>query len=250
MCCACQGINNSQSNIYEQYGFDRYSIFNRALSDIAGYRSVGGASRTGNPSESSSLNPGNQSGGISSGQDTVEISSSAYQQSGLDAASVWSDLPPDVQAQILELKATDQKVRAHEMAHIAAGAGVVTGGATFSYTRGPDGNLYAVGGEVQIDSSEVPGDPEATIRKAEAIQRAALAPADPSAQDRAVAARAAMIASQARMELQKQEMSQPDDPASNTNYQANQLQNNMLYNPFKPGAQSSQESGRNFDLIA
>lgn len=249
MCCACQGISNSQFDLYEKYGFDRYSIFNRALSDIAGYRSVG-ASRTNSPSESSSLNPDKRTGGISSEQDTVEISSTAYQQSGLDAASVWSDLPPDVQAQILELKATDQKVRAHEMAHISAGTGVVTGGAAFSYTKGPDGKLYAVGGEVQIDTSEVPGDPEATIRKAEAIQRAALAPADPSAQDRAVAARAAMMAAQARMELQKQEMLRPDDPPSNTNYPTNQLQNNVMYNPFKTDGQSYQDSGRHLDTAA
>jgi hypothetical protein len=39
--------------------------------------------------------------------------------------------------------------------------------------------------------SEIPGDPEATARKMEQIKRAAMAPVDPSPQDRRVAAEAA-----------------------------------------------------------
>ena len=75
------------------------------------------------------------------------------------------------------------------------------GGASFDYQRGPDGKLYAVGGEVSISTGAVSGDPEATLRKAEQIRSAALAPAQPSSQDRAVAAQAAMMAAQARSEL-------------------------------------------------
>jgi len=41
--------------------------------------------------------------------------------------------------------------------------------------------------KVNIDTSEASGDPEATIQKARQIQAAANAPANPSAQDRAVA---------------------------------------------------------------
>ena len=47
-----------------------------------------------------------------------------------------------------------------------------TGGASFTYVTGPDGKQYAVGGEVKIDISPEAG-PEATLRKAEAIQAAA-----------------------------------------------------------------------------
>jgi len=99
-----------------------------------------------------------------------------------------------------ELKRRDAEVRAHEMAHLAAGAGLVTGGASYTYQIGPDGQRYAIGGEVQIDVSPVPGDPEATIRKMQQVRRAALAPADPSPQDRAVAAMASQIEAQARIE--------------------------------------------------
>jgi hypothetical protein len=61
--------------------------------------------------------------------------------------------------------------------------------------------MYAVGGEVSIDCSPVKGDPQATVAKMQAIQRAAMAPADPSGQDRSVAAAAAAAAAQARQEM-------------------------------------------------
>jgi ribosomal protein L12E/L44/L45/RPP1/RPP2 len=51
----------------------------------------------------------------------------------------------------------------------------------------------------------VSGNPEATIQKAKQIRAAALAPADPSTQDRAVAASASAMESQAQQELQKEE---------------------------------------------
>lgn len=102
--------------------------------------------------------------------------------------------------EIQRLKARDREVRAHEAAHIAAGDSVVRGGARLTYVRGPDGRSYATGGEVSIDTSEA-STPEATLAKAERIRRAALAPARPSAQDRAVAAQAARMAMQARMEI-------------------------------------------------
>lgn len=101
---------------------------------------------------------------------------------------------------VSELKARDRVVRAHEMAHMAAGAGIVTRGASFSYQTGPDGQRYAVGGEVGINTS--PGrTPEETLAKADQIRAAALAPADPSSQDLRVAAEAAQMAAEARQEL-------------------------------------------------
>ncbi|MDD3354653.1 putative metalloprotease CJM1_0395 family protein [Zoogloea sp.] len=99
-----------------------------------------------------------------------------------------------------QLKARDREVRAHEMAHLAAGAGIVTGGVSYSYQSGPDGRRYAVGGEVRISLS--PGrTPEETLAKADQIRAAALAPAEPSGQDRKVAADAAQMAAVARAEL-------------------------------------------------
>jgi len=120
---------------------------------------------------------------------------------------------PEEQAQIAKLRSSDQKVRAHEAAHQAAGAGL-TGAAHYQYVRGPDGKQYAVAGEVSIDTSPA-GTPEATMAKAKQIRAAALAPADPSPQDRAVAAAASMMESQARSEIAAKEAEGTDSNASN-----------------------------------
>ncbi len=103
---------------------------------------------------------------------------------------------------VQELQAIDRKVRQHEMAHKVAG-GPYAGPPQFKFVRGPDGRLYAVAGEVKIDVSEEKN-PEDTIRKMEQVIRAALAPADPSPQDRRVAAEAAQKLMKARMELLKE----------------------------------------------
>lgn len=125
-------------------------------------------------------------------------------QAGVQAARAGGAerLSPQEQAQVRRLKAIDQKVRQHEAAHKAAGAGL-TGAATYQYVRGPDGRQYAVSGEVSINTSPA-STPQATLIKAEQIRAAALAPADPSPQDQAVAAAAAMMALQARQEIARQ----------------------------------------------
>lgn len=104
------------------------------------------------------------------------------------------------QAEIAELASIDRKVRNHEQAHSAVG-GVYAGAPSYTYKTGPNGVRYAVGGEVRIDVSPVPGDPQATLRKAEQVARAALAPADPSATDRRVAAAASALAARARFDI-------------------------------------------------
>lgn len=108
---------------------------------------------------------------------------------------------PEQLKQIAELKARDQEVRAHEQAHLSAAGGIAVSGARFTFVTGPDGQRYATGGEVSIDVSEVAGDPEATLRKADTIRRAALAPANPSGADLSIAAKAAAMANKARGEL-------------------------------------------------
>ena len=106
---------------------------------------------------------------------------------------------PEQLKELEQLKAREREVRAHEMAHLAAAGGLATSGATFTYQRGPDGASYAIGGEVKIDTSGG-SNPEETIRKAQIIRAAALAPAEPSGQDRAVAAKAAQMEAEARAE--------------------------------------------------
>ena len=109
-------------------------------------------------------------------------------------------LSDDERAVVAELRQTDRAVRAHEQAHMAA-AGALARGVSFSFVTGPDGQQYAVGGEVSIDTSPVSGNPEATIQKAQQIRAAANAPANPSGQDRAVAAQAGGLEQAARQEL-------------------------------------------------
>lgn len=117
-----------------------------------------------------------------------------------------------------ELRARDAEVRAHEMAHVAA-AGGLAGAPSFSYQTGPDGKRYAIGGSVSIDTS-AGSSPEETISRAQRIRAASTAPADPSAQDRAVAARASQMEQHARAQLsmerrmEQEQAMQPEDDAS------------------------------------
>lgn len=108
------------------------------------------------------------------------------------------------QEQLRELRQTDQEVRRHENAHRNVGGGIA-GPPRYQTVRGPDGGQYAVSGEVQIDTSEVPRDPEATARKMDQVIRAALAPAEPSPQDRQVAAEARQKKIEAQAEAQELE---------------------------------------------
>ncbi|WP_429208327.1 putative metalloprotease CJM1_0395 family protein [Aeromonas veronii] len=102
--------------------------------------------------------------------------------------------------QVQDLVERDKEVRTHEQAHQSAG-GEYASSPTYQFTQGPDGKRYATGGEVQIDTRVVPGDPAATIAKMQQIRSAALAPAEPSAQDLAVARSAAASEAKARKEL-------------------------------------------------
>lgn len=104
------------------------------------------------------------------------------------------------ETQIDSLQSRDQEVRSHEHAHANAG-GAYAGSPSYEYQTGPDGKRYAVGGEVQIDTAPIAGDPSATIAKMDTVIRAALAPAEPSGQDRSVASAAARQRSEAQSQL-------------------------------------------------
>lgn len=108
------------------------------------------------------------------------------------------------QQQIQELKSRDQEVKTHEQAHAAIG-GRYAGAPSYSYERGPDGNQYAVAGEVQIDIAPIPGDPQGTVQKMQQVRSAALAPAEPSSADRRIAAEAMQRQMQAQAELVQQQ---------------------------------------------
>ncbi|MBF0329512.1 MAG: hypothetical protein HQL10_10170 [Nitrospirae bacterium] len=138
-----------------------------------------------------------------------DLSKNQIQNSVLSAADISQQQA--IQSEVQRLKTQEQKVMAHERAHQSAG-GQYAGAANYQYTVGPDGKRYITGGEVQIDISPE-NTPSATITKMEQVKRAALAPADPSGQDRNVAATADGIKAQA-----KQEQARENNEAASTGY--------------------------------
>jgi len=110
-------------------------------------------------------------------------------------------LTPAEEKVIQQLKAHDREVKTHELAHLASAGQYARGGPSYSYQQGPDGQRYAIGGEVPIDISKEKT-PEQTIQKMQVVERAAMAPADPSSADRSIAAAATAMEAQARQEIQ------------------------------------------------
>lgn len=141
--------------------------------------------------------------GASSSDDKKALSSN-----GQGASS--TQLTEEEQRIVAQMKARDREVRAHEQAHKAVG-GRYAGAISYDFTKGPDGQQYAVGGEVPIDVAPVKGDPRETVAKMEVVIAAALAPVEPSAQDRAVARQAQATKQEALAQLRrdKNEESQP-----------------------------------------
>ena len=104
------------------------------------------------------------------------------------------------------MEARDQEVRTHEEVHQREAGEFAVGGPTYETVDSRRaGKSFAVGGKVRVDTSEIEGDPRKTLEKMKKIQRAALAPDDPSAQDRKVANEAAVKEQKARGEVQKLE---------------------------------------------
>jgi hypothetical protein len=136
------------------------------------------------------------------GKDTAQknISSQEGETISPKTISDKEELSAEEQQQLRELKSRDREVRIHEQAHLSAAGKYAAGSASFTFQQGADGQRYAIGGEVQIDVSKA-ATPEETILKMNTIRSAALAPAEPSAADRQIAAQASMVAAQARQEL-------------------------------------------------
>ncbi|MBL0167855.1 MAG: hypothetical protein IPP85_12300 [Propionivibrio sp.] len=161
-------------------------------------------------------------------------------RSASSASGQTSELSPEEQQQVQQLKQIDRKVRAHEQAHLAVGADLVRGGPVFSYTSGPDNMLYAVAGEVSIDTTPA-RTPEETIPKAQHIRATALAPADPSPQDRSVAAQAARMEGEARIELAELKR----EEAANANQDSTRI-----YRVLEQGDGNTAQVGGRLDLFA
>ncbi|MDR0516494.1 MAG: hypothetical protein LBH25_05550 [Fibromonadaceae bacterium] len=128
--------------------------------------------------------------------------SEAYKISFSDNA--LNELSDQEQQKVENLKKIDKNVHIHEQAHLGAAGGYARGGASYEYVTGPDGKRYANAGHVNLDTGKEKT-PEATIKKADVIRRAALAPADPSPADRQIAANATKMAQEAQREISDQQ---------------------------------------------
>jgi hypothetical protein len=81
-------------------------------------------------------------------------------QSTANKAGAAAVLTEEQRLEIQKLKDRDREVRNHEQAHLSAAGGFAISGASFTFAVGPDGQRYAVGGEVSIDTSAIPNNPE------------------------------------------------------------------------------------------
>jgi hypothetical protein len=117
-----------------------------------------------------------------------EASGSQLAGASGEAEGPLKKLTPEEEAQVRKMAERDREVKAHEQAHVGASGGLA-GSPQYSYQTGPDGQQYAVGGQVSISRGGSSNTDQA-ISEAEAVKRGATAPAQPSSQDLAVAARA------------------------------------------------------------
>lgn len=178
---------------------------------------------------------------LASNQDPGQRDNGRDESAGREAAEARLQEQQETveREEVRELQARDREVRAHEQAHAAVG-GEYAGAPSYEFESGPDGRQYAVAGEVSIDISEEQ-DPEETLRKAETVRAAALAPAEPSPQDFRVANEAVQLAAQARSDLAEQRAEERNE--DNTTPGEQEASNNL------PGEQGGNNSGASIGEI-
>ncbi len=133
-----------------------------------------------------------------------------------------TQLTQDDRVELSKLKAVDTKVRAHEAAHQSGPA--ASGGASFTYEKGPDGVMYAVAGEVPV-RIETGSTPQESISNLQGVIATALAPADPSPQDLSIASKARVMMMKAQQEFAKEiqdKISNSDEYSKNAKNQYEQ----------------------------
>lgn len=180
--------------------------------------------------------------GEASDETTEDGDETADDATAASAGTGPGDLTPEEQRVVQELQRIDAEIRRHEQAHASVG-GQYAGAPSYDYTRGPDGRLYAIGGDVQIDVAPIPGNPEATIQKMQVVRRAALAPSSPSPQDRRVAAIAQqriIEAQREKVELEREERQASAEIREEAQQRAQGLQPNGSGD--NPGGQSARDA--------
>lgn len=133
----------------------------------------------------------------------VDLENSEAKPEAKEQAGFKKQLSEEEQKKVQKLKERDTEVRAHERAHSSAG-GHMAGAPHYSFETGPDGQKYAVEGDVEIrmPSSD---DPAVRLQEARQVKAAATAPSRPSSQDMKVAAEASKIESEALAEMRQEQ---------------------------------------------
>lgn len=178
---------------------------------------------------------------VESGSGSSTLTTASEEKKSTPTAG--SELTEEELQVVEELEVRDREVRQHEQAHASVG-GQYTGAPELEYTRGPDGRMYATSGEVSVDTSAISNDPEATIEKMRTVIAAALAPAEPSTQDRQVAAKAQALMAEALAELAIQEESSEGGEAGETDGSEAASESGMR--PESASAQDGKEESESF----
>ncbi len=145
------------------------------------------------------------------------------------------------QQEVQKLQRVDAEVKAHEQAHKAAAGGLQTSAPSYEYETGPDGEKYAVAGEVQV-SYRRSSDPGKNIQNAQKVRAAALAPADPSAADRAAARQASAEIAQAQAELQQQRAEEANAEKENSETKDSMTQKEISSTPELLGQKINEDN--------
>lgn len=135
-------------------------------------------------------------------QDEEELQEEKNEEEESAKAKSFNELTQEEKNLVLKLQTRDAEVRAHEAAHQSGGT--PTGAASFTYQQGPDGKMYAIGGEVPV-TMQSGSTPEETVKNAREVIATALAPADPSAQDMAIASSATIMMMKAEQQIAREE---------------------------------------------
>lgn len=209
---ATSQISGSQQGTDEQYSHQRYIAYNayinlgreQHLSPAEQFAQIQNAGQS--PEDDNNTSTVTGSTGTtepdSGNTSTQETEEEKNVDPNTPRAPNGEPLTEEEQAELQDMKRRDDEVRVHEQAHQSAG-GQYASAPHYEYENGPDGKRYITDGSVNIDVGEE-SDPQATIAKMQVVKRAALAPAQPSAQDRRVYAEASQKEAEARRELNEQ----------------------------------------------
>ncbi len=155
--------------------------------------------------------------------DTIELSPDAIKKQGNEEKSLellksdddtkininGQQLSEEEQKEIEKIRKNGRNIKRQELVYRAIVGNHVKGAASFEYDLGPDGIKYAVAGHTTIDTRPVINNPEASIRKAQAIKRTKL--------DRSVAVEVEKMEREARLEIKEEQRKESDETTKVTN---------------------------------